>query len=626
MSTHNSKNKLAIFIPATAVGGAEHYVNNILEFIQNLDFKVVLILPKIETVINFFSSLEVEYLIADISWSGGVEDLDICDQYINKLSWQFKEAITVLDSIKPDKVFLNLPWVDFGLGISLACHERQIPCINLVHLCPWTIKLNALTKQIFQILASTTSTFCTVSKDNQIQLSLSTGISPKWIKVFYNSRDINSEYISLTSRQYKLHRLELLDELELPFKSFLSVSVGRFSHQKNFLDIITSFARVHSKLPDYYHIFLGDGELKKYYETIVTKLGLSSKIKFLGYRKDVLRFLALSDLFISTSLYEGLALNILEAAQFSCPIVATNSSSAREIIPSSDYGLLYNPGQYHLLEKYIEFAYFYPNEMKAKAKKLKLLCNNKFSLANFQANLQSILKYVREKKDDHYAIPVTYNEKTSNLIINNDWYKRQTNDIFSYKIKQYDSEKDLLPKSFIYKYVNKILKDNYHKYLHALCKISKNFKGSKVILCFNSFDRNLFRSCYLKEEYLLFLISTEKKHYVTLDLRFIDKTYWGQDLEPNCLVKFTSFEKIINFNYFKNIDSKTQDDYHHYYTSMFLLNSYLKLAGEYCNHNNLTINLKLIDQVFMPKQYYCIEKNKDTNSVNVKLVRSQFVE
>ena len=392
MSIPNSLPKIAIFIPSSAIGGAEHYVKNILHLIEQVGFQPTLVLPENSQIVDFFSNLKVNYLISDIAWQGNAEDFKIGKSYLNKLSRQYREAIKILESLDPDCAFINLPWVDFGLGISLACHDLQIPCTNLVHLCPWKVDLNDLTKQLFQELAAANSSFFTVSHDNKIQLSLSTGIEPNLIKVFYNSRDVQNGYTSLTPRQYKFHRLELLDELELPLNSFVSISVGRFSHQKNFLDIITSFASIHEKLPNYYHLFLGEGELKDYYQKIALDLGLSDKLKFLGYRKDVARFLALSDLFISTSLYEGLALSILEAAQFLCPIVATNSSSAREIIPSSEYGLLYNPGQYNLLGEYIEFAYFNPDEMKNKALKLKSFCQEKFSLAKFKSNLENILR------------------------------------------------------------------------------------------------------------------------------------------------------------------------------------------------------------------------------------------
>ena len=69
-------------------------------------------------------------MICDIAWSGSADDLEIGANYLSKLSQQHREAVGALEVLKPDVVFVNLPWVDFGLGISLACHHLKIPCVQ----------------------------------------------------------------------------------------------------------------------------------------------------------------------------------------------------------------------------------------------------------------------------------------------------------------------------------------------------------------------------------------------------------------------------------------------------------------------------------------------------------------
>ena len=617
MSIHNFPSTVAIFVPSSAVGGAEHYIKNILHLIENVGCKPTLILPKNQQVIDFFSDLSVDYLISDIAWVGGAEDLKIGKDYLNKLSKQYRETSDVLEFVNPDCAFINLPWVDFGLGITLACHELQIPTINLVHLCPWKVALNDLTKQLFQDLAAANSQFFTVSNDNRIQLSLSTGINIDSIQVFYNSRDVESKYIGITSKEYKLHRVELLDELELPLNSFLSVSVGRFSHQKNFLDIVTSFASVHSKLPNYYHLFLGEGELKKYYQEIALNLGISHKLKFLGYRKDVDRFLALSDLFISSSLYEGLALSILEAAQFFCPIIAANSSSAQEIIPDADYGLLYNPGRYYMLGKYLEFAYINPREMKKKAERLKSLCQEKFSLVKFSQDLKNILQdSLGSRVNAIYSpISVAYDQASKSLKIRQD--TRPANYQYYGLPKSIVKEDNVI--TFPYQsYGKNILEQAHDKYLHCLHKVAKHLTDLKVILCFGSFNANFFRSYYLKDQYLLLIISQSEGDRLTWSIHHINHTYWGQEIEPDCLAKFTTFEAIANY---KPWGSQLDQDhsYEHCYTSRDLLSSYLKLSNG-STLDALSINFKLIENVLKPKEYFMLENNDLGQKLKLKSI------
>ena len=616
MSTPNLS-KLGIFMPSSAVGGAEHYVKNIIPLIEKAGFQVVVILSQDPNLINFFTDLNVECLISNIAWSGGEEDLEVEDAYLQKLSRQYREAIAVLNSLDIDCAFVNLPWVDFGLGISLACHNLKIPCINLVHLCPWKVDLNSLTKQLFRELAAANSHFITVSDENRIQLSLSTGIDRDSIEVFYNSRDVESKYIGLTSKEYKLHRLELLEELDLPLNSFLSVSVGRFSHQKNFLDIITTFSTIESKLANYYHLFLGEGELQEYYQATANRLGIADKLKFLGYRQDVDRFLALSDLFISSSLYEGLALSILEAAQFSCPIVATNTSSVREIIPNVDYGLLYNPGQYSLLAEHIEYAYFNGAAMKQKAQKLKLLCQEKFSLAKFEAQLKSILQTsVTTPVNTPSKLSISYDESSQMLEVDPNY------DTTNYRYSGLPTSIVKPTDAIAFPLVNnaKELVDRQHeRYLHCLNKVARKLQHHKAILCFGDFDPNFFRNHYSQENYLLLQIAVEDRS-VNFQVGQIDRTCWGQNIEPEYIAQFTTFDTSADLIKFRAKSS--EDNSHHYYTTKNLMQSCCQLPNN-GSIDSLSLNLQAIASLFQPTEYYLLKKESIAEKMTMKLVSRQ---
>ena len=607
MSTLDSMPLIAIFVPSSNTGGAEHYIKNILPLVKKSGFKPVLILPKNQKIIDFYADTQVESLVDNISWSADEGDMEVSNSYLDKLTRQHQAATRILKLLKPDCVFNNLPWVDFGLGISLACHDFQLPCINLIHLCPWRVELNSLTKRLFQELSAANSLFFTVSKDNRIQLSLSTGIELNSIQVFYNSREIEHEYAELSTNEYRLNRLELLDELSLPLNSFISVSVGRFSHQKNFLDILTAFAAVQQKLPHYYHLFLGEGKLKASYQKMTEGLGIAKKMKFLGYRQDVQRFLALSDLFISTSLYEGLALSILEAAQFSCPIVAADSSSAREIISSPDLGLLYNPGHYYLLQKHLEFAYYNPEVMAQKAINLKARCQKVFSAQKFAADLKGILQISlgRSREFIYPSVSISFDLKTEKL---------KPNCSFNVLNYQYRGlPKSLIPPEKILPfplkdYGHRKLAQRHEQYLHCLCKLGKQLAHLKTILCFGEFNASFFRCYYLEENHLLVTLSPQEAS-VTLGIYLIDRTYWGQEIEPDCIAKFTTLENPLDILKIE-LELNTQ----HFYTSKKQLSACFKLSNE----DTLSMNLKMIDNAFRPNGYYQLENNGRGKKVKLR--------
>lgn len=83
---------------------------------------------------------------------------------------------------------------------------------------------------------------------------------------------------------------------------------------------------------------LGDGELKNELEELVKKLELEEHVFFLGFISNAHKFLRQCDLFVLTSLFEGLGNVLLEAMALGLPVISTDCKSGpREIIaPNSN--------------------------------------------------------------------------------------------------------------------------------------------------------------------------------------------------------------------------------------------------------------------------------------------------
>lgn len=111
------------------------------------------------------------------------------------------------------------------------------------------------------------------------------------------------------------------------------ISVGRFDAVKNFPLLISAFSLAR-KLRGHHNdrlLLVGDGgistELKKY----AHDLGVSDQVVFCGYKRDVFSYLRSSDVFVSTSLYEGLGNAMLEAIACDCPCIATKTAGSAEL-------------------------------------------------------------------------------------------------------------------------------------------------------------------------------------------------------------------------------------------------------------------------------------------------------
>lgn len=123
-------------------------------------------------------------------------------------------------------------------------------------------------------------------------------------------------------------RTELVGD---PVKPLL-ISTGRLVPQKGYGDLLTAFAEVHKQHPEAVLVIAGEGPLHNELTERIDTLGLKEYVNLLGFRKDVSLLLAASDIFISSSHWEGLSVSILEAMAAGLPVVATNVSDTPQVV------------------------------------------------------------------------------------------------------------------------------------------------------------------------------------------------------------------------------------------------------------------------------------------------------
>lgn len=121
------------------------------------------------------------------------------------------------------------------------------------------------------------------------------------------------------------------------------IAVGRLAEQKAYPDLLAAMTKVVSDHPLAHLLIAGDGPDRPNLEALVAELGLQRSVTLLGVRDDVGRLLQASDLFVMSSLWEGLPLALLEAMSVGLPVVATQVGDIGEIVPS-DAGSLVEPG------------------------------------------------------------------------------------------------------------------------------------------------------------------------------------------------------------------------------------------------------------------------------------------
>jgi len=104
--------------------------------------------------------------------------------------------------------------------------------------------------------------------------------------------------------------------------------------------LIEAARLVVQQIPDARFVILGEGELREHFEKQVHEHHLEKHVLLPGFRTDVLGCLKTFDLFVMSSVTEGLGTSLLDAMAASRPIVATMAGGIPEIVEDGVNGLL----------------------------------------------------------------------------------------------------------------------------------------------------------------------------------------------------------------------------------------------------------------------------------------------
>jgi glycosyltransferase involved in cell wall biosynthesis len=120
-------------------------------------------------------------------------------------------------------------------------------------------------------------------------------------------------------------------------------TIGAFKPQKNLKDFIKVCNIVSELFKNSIFLVIGDGGLRGELENIIENLKLKNKIILLGWRTDIAEILKISDIFVLTSLWEGLPCAILEAMCCGKPVIANAVDGVKEIVSDNETGFLIEP-------------------------------------------------------------------------------------------------------------------------------------------------------------------------------------------------------------------------------------------------------------------------------------------
>ena len=130
-----------------------------------------------------------------------------------------------------------------------------------------------------------------------------------------------------------------------PKKGFTLLYVGRLAPLKDHATLLRAMALTRSHHPEVQLWIVGDGPREMSLRKLTDELGLNECVTFFGEQADVSPFMLAADLFVSSSVTEGLPVSLLEAMSVGLPALVTDVGGMGEIarlsgavtlVPSSD--------------------------------------------------------------------------------------------------------------------------------------------------------------------------------------------------------------------------------------------------------------------------------------------------
>lgn len=148
-----------------------------------------------------------------------------------------------------------------------------------------------------------------------------------------------------TSEYENGNRSAIRDELGLHDSETMFLAVGRLEPQKNYRLLLRSFAEARSRLGSSLQLCIaGSGSQEDALKNEAVRLGIASRVRFLGNRQDVPDLLAAADTFVLSSDWEGNPLAVMEAMAAGKAVIATSVGGVPELVNNEDTGLLVGAG------------------------------------------------------------------------------------------------------------------------------------------------------------------------------------------------------------------------------------------------------------------------------------------
>lgn len=298
---------------------------------------------------------------------------------------KFRKVSTYCKENDIDVIHAHLPWSGF---LGRLVHSRfDAPMIYTEHNIqeryhPATKKLNKLTFNQQDLALGVSEDVTTSIKEN---------IRPK-IPVRTLLNGVNTARFKRNPER----GLQIKRKHSIPDGAPVIGNIAVFREQKGLLDWVQAFDKIHKQNPQVYGLLVGAGPEEEELRNLIGILGLEERIRLPGLQTNTIGYFSAMDIFMMSSLFEGLPIALLEAMSMNCAIVSTRAGGVTEAVRDNEDGLLCEIGDWEKLAQSTSFLVSNEEERKKFQERSRKRVVENFSLSGMVETLEEI--YLNIKK------------------------------------------------------------------------------------------------------------------------------------------------------------------------------------------------------------------------------------
>jgi glycosyltransferase involved in cell wall biosynthesis len=244
----------------------------------------------------------------------------------------------VVKRLKPDVIHAHDPhgvaMASLALSLGSGSSPGRSPALVVARRVDFHLKGNSFSRWKHRQVD------CFIAASNAIRAMLAADGVPE-SKIVTVHEGIDVDHV-LAAPPVNVHQTFFL-----PHHAPVVGNVGALVPHKGQRHLIEAAHLVVQQLPDVRFVILGEGELREHLERLVREHHLEKHVLLPGFRVDVLGCIKGFDLFVMSSVTEGLGTSLLDAMACSKAIVATKAGGIPEVVDDGVTGILVEPRDHH---------------------------------------------------------------------------------------------------------------------------------------------------------------------------------------------------------------------------------------------------------------------------------------